>query len=51
MYTVNIDSETTATGFAEGSVSGNTLWNVKKDSTPSKSTVIVNSETVYPSNP
>lgn len=47
-YTVNIDSTTTASGFATGSVSGNTLWNVKKDASTSTTTVKVGGEPVYP---
>ena len=46
---LTIDSETTATGFDEGSVSGNSLWNNKKgNSTDANNdiTVVVAGETV-----
>lgn len=41
---LTIDGETTATGFAAGNVSGNSLWNNKKDN--NDITVVVNNETV-----
>ena len=44
--TIVIDGETTATGFAAGSVSGETLWNDKKDQ--ANLTVTVDSELVWP---
>jgi len=46
-YNVTINN-CTDTGFAQGSVSGNSLWNVKKDKNPSKTTVKVNNSGVYP---
>ena len=47
--TIEIDSATTATGFAEGSNSGNTLWNDKKqtEDTNKDVTVIVGNQTVF----
>ena len=44
---VVIDSLTTAEGFDKGSISGNTLWNDKKDRT--NLTVVVGDKTVWPS--
>lgn len=38
-YNITVDSTTTATGFANGSVSGNSLWNVKLGSKETKVTV------------
>ncbi|MBE7047324.1 MAG: hypothetical protein E7396_07920 [Ruminococcaceae bacterium] len=43
--TVNIDEETTATGFAAGNVSGETLWNVK--ACKGKTIVKIADELVY----
>lgn len=43
---VVIDGKTTATGFGTGSVSGNSLWNDKKDQTDL--TVTVSGEQVWP---
>ncbi|MBQ8291536.1 MAG: hypothetical protein IJX88_03375 [Clostridia bacterium] len=46
-FTVNINGNTTATGFAEGSVSKNTLYNVKKDSTDkARTTIVLNGEQI-----
>ena len=45
---LTIDSETTVTGFGSGNVSGNSLWNNKKDNKEEKNndiTVIVGTET------
>lgn len=44
--TIVIDGETTATGFDDGSVSGETLWNDKKDQ--ANLTVTVDGELVWP---
>ncbi len=45
---LTIDGETTVTGFDNGSVSGNNLWNNKKGNTGANNdiTVVVNGETV-----
>ena len=46
---LTIDGETTATDFAAGNVSGNSLWNNKKGNNDAKNndiTVVVNGETV-----
>lgn len=47
--TITVDAQTTATGFAEGSKSGDTLWNDKmQDAENNKNTtVVVNGETVF----
>ena len=45
-YVVNINN-CTATGFDAGSVSGNSLWNVKKDATEKQSQVFVDGTQVY----
>ncbi len=47
-HTVNIDSETTATGFATDTISGSSLWNDKYAG--AESYVYVNSELVWPKN-
>jgi len=44
--TITIDALTTATGFAEGSISGNSLWNDKKEQT--NLTVTVADHQVWP---
>ena len=49
--TITVDGETTATGFANGNVSGNSLWNNKKGDGNNANnnndiTVVVNGETV-----
>lgn len=47
--TITVDANTTADGFAEGSKSGNTLWNDKKQTadTNKNTTVTVAGETVF----
>ena len=47
--TITVDANTTADGFAEGSKSGNTLWNDKKQTadTNKDTTVTVAGETVF----
>lgn len=47
--TITVDANTTAVGFAEGSKSGNTLWNDKKQTadTNKNTTVTVAGETVF----
>lgn len=47
--TITVDEKTTANGFANGSNSGNTLWNDKKqtDDTNKNTTVTVAGETVF----
>lgn len=45
-YVININN-CTATGFGNGSKSGNSLWNVKKDKDPKHSQVFVNGTQVY----
>ena len=45
-FVVNIDGQTTSTGFAVGSVSGNKLWNEKKNC--KSATVTVSGEQVWP---
>lgn len=47
--TVTVDEATTANGFSEETISGNSLWNVKKDPAVKESTTVVSvaEETVY----
>ena len=47
--TITVDAKTTATGFAEGSNSKDTLWNDKgqTEETNKNTTVVVNGETVF----
>lgn len=40
-------NKSTSEGFANGSISNNTLWNVKKDKTPSNARVYVDGKLVY----
>ncbi len=44
---ITIDDATTANGFATGSLSGNTLWNVKKENCKGDTVVVVDDEVVF----
>lgn len=46
-YAIKVDEKTTSDGFATGSLSGNTLWNVKKASCGGDTSVVVNNDVVY----